>query len=120
MFQLIDKKLFLAGIVAMIVIGCGLYAQSASAQARAWTPGTSYYISEEDASSFIERRFDWAYCSGIPRFGHQGEFPYEEFHVFDCDTKLNGSYCTDWRVRAVKGSRYGYFRLRNVRLGDCF
>lgn len=89
-------------------------------EAGRWIPGTPYMIAESDASDLLERTYDYAYCSGIPRFGHQGEFPYEEFLYFDCTTKLDRNFCSDVRYRSVKASRRGYFQLRLVRKGDCF
>jgi hypothetical protein len=105
---------FVAALVAIV------YAGTSFAQTGRWVPGNPYYIEESDASDFLEKKFDWAYCSGIPRFGQKGEFPYQEFLVFDCSMKLNGDYCSDVRIKAVKGSRQGYFRLKVLRDGDCF
>ena len=102
-------KYVLLGAVALV---CAISVPVASA---AWVPGSNYLISEEDATDYIESKLDHAYCTGIPRFGHRGEFPYEEFLVFDCDIELNGSTCYDWRFKAVKGSRYGMFRLVKLR-----
>ena len=99
-------------VVALVAVG--------AASAGSWRPGTPYLIAESDASDLLERTYDYAYCSGIPRFGHRGEFPYEEFLYFDCTTKLDRNYCSDVRYRSVKASRRGYFQLRLVRKGDCF
>ena len=87
---------------------------------QAWRPGSPYYIGEMDANRALERTFDSAYCDGIARFGHRGEFPYEEFLRFDCSTELNGTYCSDARYRSVKGTRRGYFRLIRVVKPSCF
>ena len=82
-------------------------------------------ISEEDASDFLEDVVDQAWCTGIPRFGTQGEFPYEEFVVFDCTISHKGVkadlFCSDVRYRAVKGTKRGFFRLKgDIRTADCF
>jgi len=68
---------------------------------------------KEGVSSFLEKRFDYAYCDGIARYGQRGEFPDEEYTRFDCTIELDdGSTCYDVRELAVKGSRPGYFRLQ--------
>ena len=95
-------------------------AGAANAAVARWVPGTNYLISETDANNALERGYDHAYCTGVPRFGHRGEFPYEEFVVFDCSISINRTYCSDQRYKAIKGSRPGYFRLKLMRRGDCF
>jgi len=82
--------------------------------ALAWTPGQNYYVSENDMQNALETRFDSALCQGIPRFGHHALDGYnDEYIVFDCDTSLNGSYCQA-RIKAVKGSKPGYFKPKQV------
>ena len=103
------KLITLIAIVAVALVAVG----AAGAQSTAWKPGSTYYISEDDASSFLEKRFDYAYCDGIARYGQRGEFPDEEYTRFDCTIELDdGSTCYDVRELAVKGSRPGYFRLQ--------
>jgi hypothetical protein len=85
-----------------------------------WLPGSPYFISEDDADSYLEQAFDHAYCTGIPRFGHQGEFPDDEFIMFDCDIEYNGETCDNERLQAVKGSAPGYFRMNEITEGDCY
>jgi hypothetical protein len=96
----------------------GSVARAAAAVAR-WVPGNPYMVTEDDANSFLERNLDHVYCTGIPRFGHRGEFPYEEFVYFDCAVSHDGGYCSGWRVRAVKGKAPGFFRMVVVRRGRC-
>ncbi len=115
------KILILAALVLVMGIATATNAVSATtATAGSWLPGTPYLISEMDASDALERKYDSAYCSGIPRFGHRGEFPYEEFIIFDCTLTLDDLYCSDVRYKSVKGSKRGYFRLNKIRNGDCF
>lgn len=107
--------------MVMVIAGLALIGGAAStAQAGSWIPGTPTMVSEDEVQDLMERHADWAYCSGIPRFGHKGEFPYETFVVFDCDMKLNQVYCSDARVKAVKASKRGYFKVRFLRNADCF
>jgi hypothetical protein len=116
-------KMKVLAILPVLVITLVL-SVTANAQSTTWVPGTKYFIEETDASDLLERTYDWAYCSGIPRFGHRGEFPYETFRVFDCSFSLKTSradlYCSDQRYAAVKATRYGYYRLKLIRRGDCF
>ena len=103
-------KWFLICLAALVA---GLSAVGAAgAQTSSWKPGTTYYVSEDDATSFLEKRFDYVYCDGIARYGKRGEFPDEEYTRFDCTIELDdGSTCYDVRELAVKGSRPGYFRM---------
>lgn len=103
--------LVLAAVAAAVVTG--------TAQAR-WVPGQAYRVSEQDAEKALEQKFDHAFCTGVPRFGHDGEFPDEEFHVLDCSIELNGDYCPGARIAAVKGNQPGYFRLRLMKTGECY
>ena len=93
---------------------------SEAATSGRWVLGQNYLIEEYDATDLLERTYDSAYCSGIPRFGHRGEFPYEEYVVFDCSTTLDDTSCFNRRYKAIKGSRQGYFRLRLLRSGSCY
>jgi hypothetical protein len=108
-------KVLLAVCVAVLAM-----AGVAQASSSAWVRGSSYMITEEEASDFLEQAMDHAYCTGIPRLGHRGEFPYEEFRVFDCSVELNDEFCSDDRWRAVKGKRRGMYSMKLVRHGDCF
>jgi len=103
-------------LVAMLALAAGL---ASTAQAGPWIPGTPTYAEEMDASDLLERTYDHAYCQGIPRFGHRGEFPYEEFVVFECSIDRDDLYCYDVRYKAVKGKTRGWFRLVKIRNGDC-
>lgn len=102
------RRFFAIAAVALVAFGA-----AGSALAGPWTPGTNYLVSEEDAASYLENRFDRAYCDGIPRYGHRGEFPDEEFVVFECDVQRSDRDidCSGVRLKAVKGHRRGYFRL---------
>lgn len=90
-----------------------------AAHVNKWVPGNPYMVTEDDANSFLERKVDHVYCTGIARFGHRGEFPDEEFIYFDCDISHDGGYCSDWRFRAVKGKAPGFYRMVSVRKGSC-
>ena len=84
-------------------------------------PWHHYLISEDEAASFLERVVDHVYCRGIPRFGHRGEFPYEEFVYFDCSAERNGAYCSGIRIKGVKGTKRGYHRVKLVsNSASCF
>lgn len=72
------------------------------------------------ANDLLEKGFDSAYCDGIACFGKRGSFPYEKYHVFDCMVKRNGRTCFDWRLKSVKASPLGYWRLKSMRLGTCY
>ena len=105
----------------LLIVVVSVLALAGTATAAVWTPGTNYMISEKNADDWLEQAFDSAYCDGIPRFGHRGRFPYEEFVVFDCAIERDGyGYCPDARVKAVKGTRVGSYKLKMVRLGDCY
>lgn len=114
------KAVGLAALLAAVAIAVMLAPAAGAAPAGSWIPGSPYMVEETDASDLLEKGFDHAYCEGIPRFGHAGEFPYERFTTFDCSWSLNGKYCSDGRYRSVKDSQRGYFRLRIVRYADCF
>jgi hypothetical protein len=96
-----------------------VFAGSASA-ATPWKPGTPFYVTEDDMGNFLEKVYDSAYCQGIPRFGHRGEFPYEKFLYFDCSTERDGVHCFDWRYRSLKASPRPYYKVRLVRQGRCY
>jgi hypothetical protein len=87
-----------------------------------WKPGTNYLVSEDDMNRLLEKSYDQASCQGIPRFGHRAEtqYKYEAFIYFDCSTERNGVHCFDYRWRAVKAQRRGYFQARLVRRGTCY
>jgi len=119
------RRVVVGLVLLAVLIALGIWAGSVQAanQGR-WIPGTPYMISEEDATGFLEDVVDHAYCQGIPRFGMQGEFPYEEYVVFDCTISHTGKVhitCSGVRYRSVKGVKRGYFRLKgNIRDKDCF
>ena len=105
--------------IALMVVGCAIWGAS-NVSAAAWKPGTNLFIAEDDANDLLERYYDSAYCSGIPRFGKRGEFPYEEFVRFDCTTERDGDFCSDTRYKSVKAAKRNYFRLIIVRKGSCY
>lgn len=105
-------------IVLMVVLAALI--ASTTATAGAWVPGTNYLVQETDVNDLLEKTYDHAFCQGIARFGHRGEFPYEEFVVFDCTTTLDDRYCTGARYKSVKASRRGWFKVRLLRSGSCF
>src|SRR5262245_9397885 len=97
-------------LVALALVA--LAASNAQAAPARWVPGNPYFISEDDATSFEERAFDYAYCRGIARYGKRGEFPDEEFLRFDCTIELDsGSTCHNVRLHSIKGSSPGKFRM---------
>jgi hypothetical protein len=102
-----------AGLFVVLVV-------ATSANAATWRPGTNYFVQETDVNDLLEKHYDRAFCEGIPRFGHTGEFPYEKFVVFDCMLELNGHVCSDVRVRAVRSAKVNYFMLRPMRNGECY
>jgi hypothetical protein len=90
-----------------------------AAQAGSWIPGTPIMVEELDASDLLERSNDSAYCDGVARFGHVGEWPYDKYRVFDCSVSNRGAAYCDNRYKSVKGSRRGTFRLVLISR-DCF
>ena len=106
-----------------VALAACVFASTASARPSSttgvWIAGTPYMVEETDMSDLLEKTFDHAYCEGIPRFGHSGEFPYEVFTTFDCSYSYNGKYCSDGRYRSVKDSQRGWFRMRIVSYADC-
>jgi len=107
-------------LLATILVVLATASTAHAAATGRWIPGTQYPVTEQDAEKLLEQTYDHAYCTGVPRFGHRYEFPDEQFIVFDCDTTLNGTFCTDRRYKAVKADRRGWFRLRLLRRGDCY
>jgi hypothetical protein len=93
------------------------------AQASSWIPGSSYMVTVEEAEDLLDDTYDWAYCTGVPRFGYRGSLPDREFRVFDCDLMFKdrslGTANCDYRYRAVKGSRRGYYRLKPMITPRC-
>lgn len=85
-----------------------------------WKSGRPLYITEKDAYDLLEETYDHAFCTGVPRLGHRGSFPDEEFLFFDCTTRSDGVTCVDGRYRSLKTQPYGYFRLALVRRGSCY
>jgi hypothetical protein len=80
-------------------------------------------VTVEQAEDLLDDTYDWAYCTGVPRFGYRGSFPDREFRVFDCDLMFKdrslGTANCDYRYRAVKGSRRGYYRLKPMITPRC-
>jgi hypothetical protein len=109
-------------VLLLALVACGLAAAS-TAEAGRWVPGTPYMVAEEDMQDLLEKSWDSAYCQGVPRFGKQGEFPYEEYVVFDCSVESRGRTqlsCYDVRYKAIKASRRGWFKARRLYDGDCY
>ena len=104
--------------VMLAFVACAGFA--GNAKAARWIPGSYHMVMESDASDFLELSYDSAFCDGIPRFGHRGEFPYEVYHVFDCSFDLDDKSCFDIRFAAIKGPRYATFRLKLIRMGHCY
>lgn len=91
-----------------------LFLIAATSATAAWKPGTPIYLSENQAVRTLETTVDFAWCDGIRRFGHRGITP-ERFLVFDCSVKMNGTYCADARLKALRDTRRGTFRFRLIR-----
>jgi len=106
------RRVVVGLVLFVALVALGIWAGSVQAATQgSWVPGTNYLVSEDDAVSFLEKRMDYAYCRGISRFGHRGEFPDEEFVVFDCTVEWEGTRCTDARMKAIKGTKRGYYRM---------
>ncbi len=106
----------ITALVLVVVLAC---IAVTSATAGVWRPGENYYIAEEDANALLERVVDHAYCNGIPRFGHRGDFPYDKYVVFDCAWSHNDTFCSNVHYKAIKGHARGYFKLVKIRNGFC-
>jgi len=98
----------LAAAVSLLTL---VLAGSATA---AWKPGTPVYLSETQVAETLEKTVDFAWCDGVRRFGHRDTTP-ETFVVFDCSVKMNGTYCADARLKALRGVRPSSFRFRLLR-----
>ena len=111
---MVKRTLILVAIIAVT----GALASNASAGT--WKAGTPWMVEESDMQDLLEQTYDWAYCTGIPRFGVKGEWPSEIFVMFDCDVKRDGIYCSGYRVKSIKAKQRGYFKLRFIRDADCY
>ncbi len=112
------KPLLAAAAVASVIAGVFFVETS---YAGSWRAGTPTMVEESEMSDLLEQTYDWAYCTGIPRFGQKGEFPYEMFVVFECSTKRDGMYCSDYRVKAIKAKQRGWFKLKFINgYGECY
>lgn len=85
-----------------------------------WKPGAPHYQTEAWMNDVLEQRYDHAFCDGIPRFGRRGQFPYEQYLVFDCDTKLNGQYCVNSRWKAINSTKQGFVLARRIVKPRCY
>lgn len=85
-----------------------------------WKPGAPAWATEANMNQLLERYYDHAYCDGIPRFGKSGQFPYEKYRVFDCDTRRNGVYCVNARWKAVNAKQWGSFTAKRTVLPRCY
>ena len=98
----------LAGTTLTLIVAALMFGGTASAS---WKPGTPVLIPEDVAGNILEKAVDHAYCVGVPRFGHSGEFPYERFRVFDCSIDTQGKICSNARFAATKGAQAGIATL---------
>lgn len=112
--------LIAAQLVAALTLSATAAVASTTTTVGPWKPGTPTYATEDDVNNLLERVVDHAYCQGIPRFGHRGTFPDDEYVVFDCDWSHNGTFCSGMRYKAVKASPRGYFRVKQIRRGNCY
>jgi hypothetical protein len=110
------KTLVLLAVVAVTAL-CGT---AAAADAARWVPGAPYWATEDEAATFLEKGFDFAYCRGIARLGKRGSYSDAEYRRFDCSIEFDRTYCSGTRFAVVKGSRPGRYRMKLVRVGDCF
>jgi hypothetical protein len=93
---------------------------AAAADAGAWKPGTPTLVSEQEAQQLMEKKFDHVFCTGVPRFGHSGDWPDATYRVLDCSVEQGDTICPGVRVAAVKAARRFYFRLNIMRQGECY
>lgn len=104
---------------------CAVFATiagTAGAAPARWVPGTGALVTESDMTDLLEMRFDSAYCEGVARFGHSGEFPYEKFIVFDCSIERRDADidCDGTRIKAVKARTVGKFIVKLIDEGTCY
>ena len=66
----------------------------------------------------LEKAFDSAYYSGVPRYGDRSALPHRRFRMFYCDTKRKRGLCFAMKVKVVKGLRRGWFRTVPVNLSS--
>jgi hypothetical protein len=85
-----------------------------------WKPGAPTLVSEEDAQNLMEKTYDHVWCTGVPRFGHSGEWPDSTYRVFDCSVEHNQTICPGMRVKAIKAAKLFYFKLDIMRMGNCY
>lgn len=109
-------------VIVIMAVLAGVFAAKGQTQANRWVPGSPYYVTEEKLGNHLEKVYDFAYCSGIKRFGYiRGSFFFDnKYRVFDCTTELNDRMCSNVRFAVVKARRYGYWRLKVLRAGSCF
>jgi hypothetical protein len=78
-------------------------------------------VTESRLVETLETKYDHAYCTGVPRFGHDGEFPYEKFVVFDCTTTLDDRTCFGQRYQTVKyGGWFAPTKAHMLKTGRCY
>lgn len=108
-------------VIVIMAVLAGVFAVKGQARSNRWVPGSPYYQTEQHLQNKLETKFDWAFCSGIKRFGYiRGSFLNDRFRVFDCTTKLNDNYCSDIRFASIKMREVGHWRLKILRPGSCF
>jgi len=108
-------------IVFLSAILSGVFAAEGQSQPSSWVPGTSYYATETQIGDRLERTYDFAYCSGIKRFGYKpGHFFNDRFRVFDCMTERDDTSCASVRITTIKARRNGSWRMKVIRPGSCF
>ena len=104
----------------LLLAVCLLLPAAAASAASQWKPGAPHYQTEAWMNDVLEQRYDRAFCDGIPRFGKRGQFPYDQYIVFDCDTKRNGRYCVDARWKAVNSTKQGFVLARRTVKPRCY
>jgi hypothetical protein len=108
-------------VIVIMAVLAGVFAVTGKAQSNRWVVGSPYYQTEDHLGNKLETKYDWAYCSGIKRFGYiKGDFLNDRYRVFDCTYKLNGTYCSDVRYASIKMAQVGHWRLKVLRPGSCF
>jgi hypothetical protein len=105
-------------VLVLLCLGC--LAGAATASVTPWKPGSPFFAKESEMNDLAETKYDHAYCNGVPRFGHHGEFPYEQFIVFDCTTTLDDTTCFGRRYKTVKHTLGGTFTARLIKSGHCY
>jgi len=111
-------------LTGLAVVVCGLGAVSA-ASAGSWQPGLGFWITDHAAATKLENRHDFAFCSGIKRFGTQslrtGEYTWEKgYWRFECSYDDGDRHCFGAWFDSTTGARKNTYFMRLVKPGRCY